>query len=111
MLPVIAPEIFKTDASGLGLLFSAAGAGAVVGAVIVSAIGRYFNPHRLILGGGLLFATSLLVFTFQTSVAAALPCLFLVGLGKPFKTRRSRRVFNALPMSGFEDGSRASNRS
>lgn len=84
IMPVIASEIFKTDAAGLGLLFSATGAGAVLGAVFVSAIGKYFSPHRLMLFGGILYSVALVIFPWAP-YGPALVLLFLVGFGQAFQ--------------------------
>ncbi len=50
MLPVFASDVYAMGPSGLGLLFSAAGAGTVLGGFVMSGISRLgFNQHRLII--------------------------------------------------------------
>ncbi len=85
ILPVVAERIFHQNASGLGLLFSAAGLGTVVGAMIMSAHSRHFNPHKLIFFGGLIFSLSLLLFTFTAIFPLALMLLFFVGFGMAYQ--------------------------
>lgn len=85
MLPVIAANIFHKDASGLGLLFSAAGAGTVLGAITVSAYSRRFNPYKLILFGGLVYSIALFLFTLHSIYLLALGMLFIVGFGQAYQ--------------------------
>ncbi len=84
ILPVVASEVFKVDAAGLGMLFSAVGLGAVLGAISASAIGRYFNPHKLALFGSLTFSTALFIFAFSP-YSVALFVLFFVGFGQAYQ--------------------------
>lgn len=81
LLPVIAERIFNQGAQGLGYLYSAAGAGSVVGAISVSAYTRKFNIKKLILFGGLLYSTALIAFSLTQSYELALGLLFLTGFG------------------------------
>lgn len=85
MLPVIAQNVFHKDASGLGLLFSAAGAGTVFGALTVSAYSRKLNPQKLILFGGLVFSISLFLFTLHAIFTLALVLLFIAGFGMAYQ--------------------------
>ena len=81
ILPVTSVEVFKLDASGLGTLYAAAGAGSVFGALVISAWARKFNKSKLILAGGLIFSLSLLLFSLTNNLYLAIPLLFLSGLG------------------------------
>ena len=81
ILPVIAERVFAQGASGLGLLFSAAGAGSVAGAIFVSAASHKVNSKKLILIGGLIFGTILLLFAQTNNFYFALPLLFMGGFG------------------------------
>ena len=81
IMPVIAKHVFHLDVAGLGFLYAATGLGALVAAVFVSAFAKKTNPLVLILGGNALFATSLIAFSFTTSLITAVPFLFLAGMG------------------------------
>ena len=81
ILPVISERVFAQGPSGLGLLFSAAGAGSVAGAIFVSAFTEKLNAKKLILIGGLLFSFNLLLFAQTENFYLALPLLFLAGFG------------------------------
>lgn len=86
MLPVFASDVFAMGPSGLGLLFSVAGAGTVLGGFVMSAISHLgFNFHRLILFGSILYSISLLLFTLHPWFVLALGLLFFVGLGQAFQ--------------------------
>lgn len=81
MLPVIADRVFHKDAQGLGMLFAAAGAGSVLGALVASAYTSRFNPSKTMLLGGITFAISLFVFTQTANFTIALIALFFSGFG------------------------------
>ncbi len=81
MLPVMADKIFHQNAQGLGILFSAAGAGSVLGALAASAYTRHLNPSKLMLFGGLTFAISLFIFSLTSNFYVALVMLFIGGFG------------------------------
>jgi len=86
MLPVFASEVFNLGPSGLGFLFSAAGVGTVTGGFIVSARSKHgYNPHKLILFGGLLYSISLFFFSLHSFYTLALLFLFGVGFGQAFQ--------------------------
>lgn len=81
MLPVIADKTYHQGPFGLGLLFSSAGLGAVLGTVIVSALYSKYSPRKLLLGGSFLFATSLFIFALTSNFTFALIVLFISGIG------------------------------
>jgi MFS family permease len=75
-LPVFQKDVFQVDASMLGLMGSAVGAGAVVGALAVASLGDYRYKGRVLVGSGLGFGVSLTLFgavagpnTFALSLA------------------------------------------
>lgn len=81
IMPVIAQNVFHTDASGLGILYSVAGLGAVAATVFVSGFHKHFEVEKLIFGGSLVSILSILVFSFLNNFYLALPFLFLIGGG------------------------------
>ncbi len=85
MLPVIADRVFHQGASGLGLLYSAAGVGTVIGALSVSAYSRRFDSEKLIFFGGLLVSIALFMFTLHSIYILALILLFMVGFGMAYQ--------------------------
>lgn len=81
MMPVIARDVFHEGAQGLGYLQAAAGVGAVAGAVVVSAFSRQKPAHYFILGGTLLFALSIFVFSFTHTLQVGSIVLLFAGFG------------------------------
>ncbi|TRZ47977.1 MFS transporter, partial [bacterium] len=81
LMPVMANNVYHINASGLGYLYACAGAGALLGAFLISAFSHKFNHWSIIIFGNLFFAISLLIFTFITNVYIAAFFLFFIGLG------------------------------
>lgn len=71
LLPLVASRLLGLDASGYGLLLGALGAGAIGGAALLPRLGAAFSPSRLLLLGGLVFATA-------TAVSVLVPALPVV---------------------------------
>lgn len=81
MLPVFAEEVLGRGATGLGLLSSASGAGAVVGGVALARWGDGRDKRRLFQACFLLFFGTLILFSLSRSYLVSLALLFVVGLG------------------------------
>lgn len=81
MLPVIAERVYHQTAFGLGLLFSAAGAGAVFGTLLISLLYQKYPTRLLLLGGSMLFAVSLFIFALTSNFYFAMVVLFISGIG------------------------------
>jgi MFS family permease len=81
IMPVIARETYGLDAKGLGYLYSATGAGALLATYLVGAKSGKVSPLVFIIGGSTLFAVSLLLFSFTANFTIALALLFLIGMG------------------------------
>ncbi len=76
LMPVFARDVFKAGGTGLGLLFSADGGGALIGSSFVSALGNFKHKGKLMLAGGIVFSVFLIFFSQSGSLKAA--CLFLL---------------------------------
>lgn len=81
ILPVVAKNIFNLDAAGLGYLYAASAAGAVLASVLVSLYAEKIRSSWFILGGNTLFAAGLILFSLANSLLIALIFLFIAGLG------------------------------
>lgn len=81
IMPVIAKHQFGLDATGLGYLYAASGMGSLVATFIVGAYAKKIPPVWFIFGGNSLFAISIILFSYTSSLVFALPLLFLVGMG------------------------------
>lgn len=78
-LPVYARDILQIGPQGLGMLLSAVGVGAIVGAVVYAVLLPGGGSARLMLGGLGSVAVLLAVFAWSTSVPLSLAALALYG--------------------------------
>lgn len=81
MLPVFAEDVLEVGSFGLGLLMAASGLGAVVGGVVLAAMGDARDKIRLFNGFFLLFLVSLVFFSISPWMVLSLILMFVVGLG------------------------------
>jgi predicted MFS family arabinose efflux permease len=81
LLPAYATDILHVGESGYGLLLSANGFGALLGALTVATFGRRVQPRWMILGGLWLFSAMLLLLAVVRSYPLALACLAVGGWG------------------------------
>jgi MFS family permease len=81
LMPYIAHNKFHLDAAGLGSLYMATGFGALTATIIISIFSKKVSPVLFIIGGNMLFATSLLIFSNISNVHISLLLLFLAGFG------------------------------
>ncbi len=84
LLPVFARDIFDVGSSGLGLLGSAAGCGAIIGTIFTASLGNFKHKGRLVFGGAISFGLLLILFAVTSSAFAffplALVLVFFAGL-------------------------------
>src|ERR1700751_3300672 len=81
LMPAFARDVLGRGANGYGILMSASGTGAFVGALLVATFGHLFTPRRIALGGIWLFAAAMLALSFTKSFPLALIFLFAAGFG------------------------------
>ncbi len=81
IMPAFARDVLGRGADGFGVLMSASGVGALVGALVVATYGHLFAPRKLALGGVWLFSAALLAFSFTRNFYVALAFLFVGGFG------------------------------
>lgn len=81
LMPYIAHNKFHLDAAGLGSLYVATGLGALLATVIISIFSKKVSPVTFIIGGNMLFAVSLLLFSNIKNYHIALVLLFIAGIG------------------------------
>ena len=79
LMPVYASEVFGVGSSGLGLLVSALGAGAILGALIVASKERIEHKGRALLLALGLIAITMTAFSMNRSIVVAIPILVLFG--------------------------------
>ena len=81
LMPAFARDVLGRGANGYGVLMSASGSGALIGALAVATYGHLFAPRRLALGGVWLFAASLFALALTRNFHVALVFLFAAGFG------------------------------
>jgi predicted MFS family arabinose efflux permease len=81
LMPAFARDVLGRGANGYGMLMSASGTGAFVGALLVATFGHLLTPRRIALGGVWLFSAALLAVAFTKSFPLALLFLFAAGFG------------------------------
>ncbi|MEK7541837.1 MAG: MFS transporter [Patescibacteria group bacterium] len=80
ILPVIAGDVFRQDATGLGYLYTAIGFGALTATVLISLFLSRLGPAPFILGGNIAIVGILVAFSYTANFRVALALMFLAGL-------------------------------
>jgi MFS family permease len=79
LMPVFAPDVLHVGPDGLGLMYSAPGAGTLVGGLVLAALGSV--PRRqLVNGATVVFTLAVLGFAASRSYALSIGLLFVTGL-------------------------------
>lgn len=81
VMPAFARDVLGRGADGFGILLSASGTGALIGALFVATYGHRVKPRKLALGGVWVFSAALLAFSFARNFYVALGFLFVAGFG------------------------------
>ena len=80
LLPVFGRDIWHAGAEGYGLLLSAAGGGALVGAFGLASFRNWMHQGAVMLVSGLAFSLSLIAFAMSPSLWIGLLLLFIAGV-------------------------------
>jgi MFS family permease len=81
LMPAFARDVLNRGANGYGILMSASGTGAFIGALVVATYGHLFTPRRVALGGVWLFSIALFALSLSRSSYFAMAFLFVAGFG------------------------------
>ena len=81
LMPAFTRDVLGRGANGYGVLMSASGAGAFIGALVVATYGHLFTPRRLALGGVWLFSIALFALSVSRNFYIALGFLLVAGFG------------------------------
>src|ERR1051326_3952890 len=81
LMPAFARDVLGRGANGYGILMSASGTGAFIGALLVATFGHVFTARKIALGGVWLFSIAMLALSFTKSFPVALVFLFAAGFG------------------------------
>ncbi len=80
LLPVFGRDIWHSGAEGYGLLLSAAGGGALLGAFGLASFKHLRHQGAIMLASGFLFSLALVVFAISPSLLIGLLLLFVAGV-------------------------------
>jgi predicted MFS family arabinose efflux permease len=98
MVPVIAHDVLGVSAFPTGLLMSAEGFGAVVGAMAIAFLATPARFTRIYTGGAALFLACIVVFSQSTEFAFSLPLLCVSGVGMAcFGAMQSTLIVSSSP--------------
>src|SRR5216117_56586 len=81
LMPAFARDVLGRGANGYGVLMSASGTGAFVGALIVATYGHLFTARRLALGGVWIFSVALFALSLSRNFYTSLAFLLVAGFG------------------------------
>lgn len=98
MVPVIGQERLKLDPQGVGLLASLDGAGALLGALLLSAGASRWGHAKVFLGGVVSFFVLQMVLAWSPLVAVTAVALFFLGMAQAaFAVMQATLVYTATP--------------
>ncbi|HEX2513741.1 MAG TPA: MFS transporter [Chloroflexota bacterium] len=80
LMPVFAQDVLAVGPRGLGLMYSAPGAGTLLGGTVLAAIGQVGRPRRLVAGATAAFTLTIFGFALSASFPLSLLLLFLGGV-------------------------------
>ncbi len=81
LMPAFARDILGVEQARYGMLLSANGVGALLGALTVATVGKQANRRKLVFGGLWVFAVMLLLLAWTRDYYLALVCLAVAGWG------------------------------
>ena len=79
LMPVFAENVLGVGVKGLGVLMSATGIGALVGALGLASLGDFKYKGRLLMGAVFLFSISLMLFSLSKSYLLSIFTLIFIG--------------------------------
>ncbi len=79
LMPIFARDVLKVGVKGLGLLMSAAGAGALIAAFILARLGDFKYKGKFLILSSLVFSFSLILFSLSKVYLFSLIALVLMG--------------------------------
>jgi MFS family permease len=96
LLPVIASQVMRGGPGTLGALQSAAGFGALAGALYLASRTSVLGLGRVIVVATALFGLGLVAFSLAHVLALALPLLFVAGCGMMVQTAASNTILQTV---------------
>ena len=78
-MPKYAQDVMGLDATGLGILTAAPGVGSLISSLTLASLGNYRGKGKLLLGGGIVMGTALVLFANTQRFALVMFLLAIVG--------------------------------
>ncbi|MDB5273126.1 MAG: permease [Chitinophagaceae bacterium] len=102
VMPLIAQNTFHLGAAGLGYLYAATGLGSLLATLLIATFSKKISPEIFIIGGSILFAMSLILFSYTDHLLTGMILLFLSGLGLLSQFAMMNTVIQSLVTSEFK---------
>ena len=96
LMPVFARDVMKVGAQGQGLMLTAVGAGALLGALAIATLGNVSRQGLMMLGGAGLFGLSLVAFARSPHMPLAMVFLFVGGVFNASYTSQNQTALQIL---------------
>jgi MFS family permease len=96
LMPVFATKVFHGGPSTLGLLMTASGCGALIGALWLATRKSVIGLSRIITLASASFGVGLIAFSFSPVLWMALPCLVVAGFGFMVQMASSNTVIQTI---------------
>jgi MFS family permease len=100
LMPIYVDNILKVGATGMGLLMSVSGGGALVGSLMLAALP---NKKRgvLLLFSGIISGIALVIFSFSSYLSLSLVFIFFMGLGQAFRMTIGSSILQAYTQGAY----------
>jgi len=101
ILPIFAADVFKTGASGLGLLYAAPSAGSILGTIALLMVGDVGRKGALVIVAALVFAGALALLGISSWFWMAVGAVGLLGFADSISVAIRRTVVQLLAPDGM----------
>ena len=101
ILPIFAADVFKTGAAGLGVLYGAPSAGAILGSFAVLMVGDIERKGVMVVIAALIFAASLALLGLSQGFSMAVVATLILGFSDSLSVAIRRTVVQLLAPDGM----------
>jgi MFS family permease len=101
ILPIFAADVFKTGAAGLGVLYGAPSAGAILGSLAVLMVGDVERKGVMVVIAALIFAASLALLGVSQGFSMAVVATMILGFSDSLSIAIRRTVVQLLAPDGM----------
>ncbi len=96
IMPVFAHSVLNSGVKGFAILMSATGIGAMLGALMLAALGNFRHKGKLLFISSMVFSVSLILLSFARTFPASIAALVLVGWGSVSATALVNTILQIL---------------